>query len=191
MPCRCVTANGQRAKLALNFKGFVPPGQANSGDDTAVLIRTDQKFIKKWSLDGDGRRYRVVAEQGKLNFGEFYVQIDAPILDYLIIQANGEAKYAVSPGETLLLEEEDSIRVVDIKANFDAASEIKLVLRGGDGEIDLGQGKGIRVKDLLGSGGEGEGRLELIVLRRQTPVGYIYIMPRPVAAATSEADGAR
>ena len=184
------TASGQRAELALNFKGFVPPGQTNSGDDTAVLIHTDQEFMKKWSLDGDGRRYRVVAEQGKLNFGEFYIQIDAPIMDYLIIQANGEAKYAVSPGETLLLEEGDSIRVVDIKANFDAASEVKLVLRGGDGEIDMGQGQGIRVKDLLGSGGESEGRLELTVLRRQTPVGYIYIMPRPVAAATSETDGA-
>ncbi|MBW2617343.1 MAG: hypothetical protein JRC92_00510 [Deltaproteobacteria bacterium] len=184
------TASGQRAELALNFKGFVPPGQTNSGDDTAVLIRTDKEFMKKWALDEEGRRYRVVAEQGKLNFGEFYVQIDAPIMDYLIIQANHEAKYAVSPGETLLLDEEDSIRVVDIKANFDAASEVKLVLRGGGGEIDLGQGQGIRVKDLLDSGGESEDRLELIVLRRQTPVGRIYIMSRPVAAATSEADGA-
>ncbi len=144
--------------------------------------------MNKWSVHGKGRRYRIVAERGKREFGEVYVDISEPVIDYLIVQAGGEAKYAVSPGETLLLENKSELRVIDAKANFNAKSGLKFVLKSSGRETKVALGQVVREKSLSGTWNREGKRTELVAYRNDTVVGRIYIALRPLAADAGEPD---
>lgn len=176
------TSSGQRGLFALNFKGFVGDKVKNKGDDRGFDIPTDQGLMKRWSMEGQGRRYRVVAEQGKKEFGEFYVQLKEPSLDYLVIQAGQKAKYALSPDETLLMDRDGEFRVVDVKANFDSKAGLGLILKRKGGQISLALGQGVRLSQVGRSGKGLKEPTELIVLRHKKPFGKVLLAPRPVTA---------
>jgi len=184
------TSRGQRGIFALNFKGFVPDKGPNTGDDRGLIIPTDQDLMNKWSLDGRGRRFKVVAERENKDFGEFYVHLAEPCMEYLIVQTGGQSnKYAVSPEETLLMDRDEVLRVVDVKANFDTRQGVKFVLRARGQELPLSLGQGVRLKDLAKKGASRPGRTELLVLRHQTQIGRIFLMPRPLAAGEGKPAG--
>ena len=182
------TSSGQRGAFALNFKGFVHNEDQNTGDDRNVLITTDQGLMKKWSVRGNGERYRIVAERGKQEFGEIYVRLVDPMIEYLIVQAGGKAKYAVSPGETLLLENQSGLRVLDAKANFDTAKGLKFVLITSESQTPVALGQMVREKLLKGISDRRGRPTELVAYRNNTIVGRIYIALRPLAADAGEVD---
>ncbi len=182
------TSTGQGGVFALNFKGFVSNQSQNTGDDRKVVIRTDQGLMKKWSIHGKGKRYRVVAERGKNEYGEFYVRLTDPVIDYLIVQAGERAKYAVSPGETLLLENKSELKVLDAKANFDAKNGLKFILKTSGNETPVALGQIVREKTLKGIWNREGKRTELVAYRNNTVVGRIFIALRPLAADRGEVE---
>jgi len=181
------TSSGQRGMFALNFKGFVGDKDNNTGDDRGLDIATEQGLMKNWSMEGEGRRYRVVAERGKKEYGEFYIQLKEPTLDYLVIQTGRKAKYALSPDETLLMDKDGEFRVVDVKANFDSEAGLGLMLRHNGGQISLAMGQGVKLSEVGRGGKGGEEPSELIVLRHETPIGKVFLVPRPVTAGAKAA----
>ena len=182
------TSTGQRGVFAINFKGFVSTEGQNTGDDRGALIQTDQGLMKKWSVRGRGERYRVVAEKGKGDFGEFYIRLTDPVIEYLIVQAGKRAKYAVSPGETLLLENRTELKILDAKANFNAKDGLKFVLKTAGNETPVALGQVVREKSLKGIWNREGKSTELVAYRNDTVVGSIYIALRPLAADAGEAD---
>ena len=181
------TSTGQRGMFALNFKGFVGDKDNNTGDDRGLDIATERGLMKKWSMEGEGRRYRVVAERGKKELGEFYIQLKEPSLDYLVIQAGRKAKYALSPDETLLMDKDGEFRVVDVKANFDSRAGLGLILKHEGGQISLAMGQGVRLSEVGRSGKGVKEPTELIVLRHKIPIGKVFLAPRPVTAGAEAA----
>ena len=182
------TSTGQRGVFAINFKGFVSSEDQNTGDDRKTLIQTDQRLMKKWSVRGKGERYRIVAEKGKNEFGEIYVRLTEPVIDYLIVQAGKKTRYAVSPGETLLLENKSELKILDAKANFDAKDGLKFVLKTAGNETPLALGQTVREKTLKGIWNREGKSTELVAYRNHTVVGSIYIALRPLAADAGETD---
>ncbi len=60
----------------LNFKGWVPAGVRNRGDDRKFLIALSDELQTKYSVAGKGQRYPVVAETSSgRKLGQFVVQV--------------------------------------------------------------------------------------------------------------------
>jgi len=180
------TPQGQKGLFALNFKGFVTNKRNNNGDDRNVLISTHEGLMPDWSLGGKGRRYKVVAERGDRDYGEFYVQLTEPSLDYLIVRTGQRAKYAVAPGETLFLDPDAVLELVDLKANFDTGTGLQFQIRNGTQVVDLPAGRQVRLKDLLAGQALVKEGSELVVLRYEKPIGRILLVPRPYTAGSGE-----
>lgn len=58
----------------VNFIGFVGNKTTNDGEDRGYLI-TQAKLLKRFSVNGDGKQYKIQAEQGKQTIAQFYVNI--------------------------------------------------------------------------------------------------------------------
>ena len=59
----------------INFIGFVGNNKTNDGEDRGYEI-TLAKLIKRFSVNGEGKKYRIKAEQGKQTLAQFYVNYD-------------------------------------------------------------------------------------------------------------------
>jgi len=70
---RAVTAQLEPSQI--NFIGFVGNTASNDGEDRGYNI-TEAKLIKRFSVNGDGKLYRIKAEQGKQTIAHFYVNIN-------------------------------------------------------------------------------------------------------------------
>jgi hypothetical protein len=67
--------NGQTRSAQINFIGFVGNSKGNDGQDRGYLI-TKNKLIKRFSVDGNGKIYRIKAEQDKQLLAQFYVNTE-------------------------------------------------------------------------------------------------------------------
>ncbi|NQZ11049.1 MAG: succinylglutamate desuccinylase/aspartoacylase family protein [Algicola sp.] len=65
----------QRRPSQINFIGFVGNRRINDGEDRGYLI-TKNQLIKRFSIDGNGKVYRIKAEQGQQLLAQFYVNTD-------------------------------------------------------------------------------------------------------------------
>ncbi|MCJ8270715.1 MAG: hypothetical protein MJK04_15095, partial [Psychrosphaera sp.] len=65
----------QRQPSQINFIGFVGNRRINDGEDRGYLI-TKNQLIKRFSIDGNGKVYRIKAEQGQQLLAQFYVNTD-------------------------------------------------------------------------------------------------------------------
>ena len=75
---KLVSYQAQIAQLQpsqINFIGFVGNNKTNDGEDRGYEI-TLAKLIKRFSIDGEGKKYRIKAEQGKQTLAQFYVNYD-------------------------------------------------------------------------------------------------------------------
>lgn len=59
----------------INLVGFVGNQALNDGEDRGYLI-TQNQLIKRFSVNGQGKRYRIKAEQGKALIAQFFVNTD-------------------------------------------------------------------------------------------------------------------
>lgn len=59
----------------INFIGFVGNHATNDGEDRGYEI-TQKKLLKRFSVNGQGKTYRIKAEQGKQTLAQFYVNYD-------------------------------------------------------------------------------------------------------------------
>ena len=75
---RLVSYQAQLAQLEpsqINFIGFVGNHVTNDGEDRGYEI-TRKKLLKRFSVNGQGKTYRIKAEQGKQTLAQFYVNYD-------------------------------------------------------------------------------------------------------------------
>jgi hypothetical protein len=59
----------------INFKGWVPHGVRNKGDDRNYTIKLNDRLQKKFSVGGNGLIYPIVAERNNKKLGEIFVRI--------------------------------------------------------------------------------------------------------------------
>lgn len=175
------TPSGRKGVFEVNFKGWTPSGKYNNGDDRGYVIATDRELMSRWSLEGAGRRYQVVADlQGKA-CGRFYVQLSKPALDYLIVKTDDKAKYALSPNESLLAGRADKVQLVDVKANFNTMAGLTFHLTNGNSVKRVQPGQWFSL----------EGRSLLRVMRNDVEIGRFYLIARSASAGPGEIASAR
>jgi len=59
----------------VNLKGYVPPGDLNSGEDRGYLIDTSTMHWRKYSLHGAGEVYPIVVSKGDLQVSQAFLSI--------------------------------------------------------------------------------------------------------------------
>ena len=175
------TPSGRKGVFEVNFKGWTPSGKYNNGDDRGYVIATDRDLMARWSLDGAGRRFQVVADiQGKA-CGRFYVQLNRPSLEYLIVKTGDEARYALSPNESLSADRANRVQLVDVKANFNTMAGLTFHLTNGNSVRRVQPGQWFNLK----------GRSLLRVMRNDVEIGRFYLIARSASAGPGEIASAR
>ena len=67
--------NWQQKAAQINFIGFVGNPQTNDGEDRGYVI-TKQQLIKRFSVNGKGKKYKIRAEQDKQTLAQFFVEYE-------------------------------------------------------------------------------------------------------------------
>ncbi|MFZ5562740.1 MAG: M14/M99 family metallopeptidase, partial [Thermodesulfobacteriota bacterium] len=125
-----VVGNGPDDDLTVNFKGFVGSRQTNTGEDRGLLIHTGTDLLERYALDKKGRDYQVVVTRNNEMTGKLFVQINPPVLKYLMLQtADGTGPlYCCKPGTHLSLnrKEAGALRVADMITNVADNSDVRV-----------------------------------------------------------------
>ena len=119
--------------VVVNFKGFVGDRSKNTGEDRGYLIHTDKDLMTRYSLNKKGEQYQVIVYLKDIETGKFFINLQEPILDYLIFELNQKKKQCIFPGETLIMESENTIKLMDIKTNIDNNNGIYVFLENHNG----------------------------------------------------------
>ena len=61
--------------VLVNFKGFAPPKSVNDGNDVDYPIYTSQDLWARYSVNGKGKLYPVVAIYNNKTIGEFWIEL--------------------------------------------------------------------------------------------------------------------
>jgi len=113
-----VLVEGSRPeRLRVNFVGFVGDWKENTGEDRGFLIRTAKDLWARYSLDKKGRRYRVVALEGKSLLGEMEVVLHEPRFRYLVVQKGGGSPVCVFPEKAITVRPGEELRILALETN--------------------------------------------------------------------------
>jgi hypothetical protein len=138
--------------IKVNFKGFVGDPSNNTGEDRGYVINTGTDLIERFSLDGKGTSYEILASRGDHILGRMVVNLLPPQLDYLILRVNGSGHHLVMPKDKVAVSRNDTICLEKISTNLFSDEGIHLKING----YTLQPGEEKAVKDLLSSAKHGE-----------------------------------
>jgi hypothetical protein len=124
---------GNRSGLEVNFKGYVPQGRKNVGEDRGYLIDTGRDLLPRWSRCGSdspegAECYEVVASQGSRALGSILVEVVPARLDYLVLKRKSGSKQVYNNGETVRAARGERLEVVDLKSNVSGSHALALAL---------------------------------------------------------------
>ncbi len=167
-----------QANILVNFKGFVPSGSRNQGEDRRHPINTAQDLLDRFSdcgtqADPDLRCYHVKASQGGQGIGGMTVEVSPARLDYLVLRKGGH-KLVYHNGETIRAASGESLEVMDVKSNVSSDQELGLALDGRGRRVRLAGSRIDMAADSFRElAREGQGRLKLVVLRDEQDIGHL------------------
>ncbi len=72
---RIITDAVYKKEVLVNFKGYVPPNIKNIGDDRGFKIKIDDRLIKKYSKNKEGKIYPIVATIDNIEIAKAWVVI--------------------------------------------------------------------------------------------------------------------
>lgn len=104
----------EASKLRVNFKGFVPAGERNTGEDRGYHINTATDLLMRYSLSKKEKIYLIVAEEGKKIRARMTIRLKKPSLKYMIIRKNEGPRICLYPGEGLTYKPGDVFVVLDV-----------------------------------------------------------------------------
>lgn len=134
----------------VNLVGFVRPATAakqrplDQGDDRKIAIDTGDDLRKKYSAEGKGLRYRIVAESSSGPYGEAFVDLIDPEFRFAEVLVNDKLKI-VRLGQSLDLVAADKIKVRRVVTNvFDLRSvRFQIETKNGQSQMQLFRGRNI------------------------------------------------
>ena len=160
-------------EVVVNFKGFVGNRKVNTGEDRGYIINTDRDLWKRYSLYGKGRMYQVIVTENDNNvIGRLFVDIKKPLFRYLVLQINDGEMRCFPRDETISIDQNDKIKIIDIKTNVTNNFNVNSLLIGHLTKIPLKTGSYIEVKKLTGS----DGVYKIIIKRGNIQLGMIHLL---------------
>jgi len=143
--------------IKVNFKGFVGDLSNNTGEDRGYPVNTQTDMIERFSLDGKGGSYEILAGRGETILGRMVVSLAPPKLAYVVLMVNGNSHHLVKADGKISFSRNDTLRVEKISTNLSSDEGIHLNING----IKLQPGEEKPVKDLFpAKSGDREVRVE-------------------------------
>ena len=127
---------GKRDNLEVNFKGYVPPGKPNTGDDRGYTIDTAKELMTSYAVQSDGisTTYPIIVSQGRQQLASMRVVISArPDWEYVLYGLSQDCLQLCRPGQELLYVKD--ARVFDVKTALNGQLTYVLSASGGGQSI--------------------------------------------------------
>jgi hypothetical protein len=124
-------------KLEVNFKGYVPPSQFNTGDDRGFLIdtATDLRPDYAKNMDDGSAVYNIeISRNRKILASMQLIIVQQPRWEYVLVKGlNGEPALYY-PGQDLLYKPGNKLQIMDVKTNLWPLSQLTLLLAASNGK---------------------------------------------------------
>jgi len=153
--------------IVVNFKGFVGNWKNNTGEDRGYAIDTSSDLLKRYSLHGKRKLYRIVVSRREEKLGTMFVRIAEPSCNYVILRLNDRA-YALQNGDRVPASREDYFAVEAISGNAEWESKAQIKANG----YLLKPGKAVTVGEITGTD---IGTLKIQFTRGELYLGEVYI----------------
>ena len=156
--------------VIVNLKGYVSDGPVNTGEDRGSIVNTDRDLWKRYSLYKKGRIYQVVVlKDDKQVIGRLFFDIKEPSFQYIVFQLNDGVKRCFFPDDTISIQRDDSIKLIDIKTNVPQNFNVTTSLNGNDFTMPLRVGSAIEGKTLQTDGKP----CDIVITRGRIKIGQI------------------
>ncbi len=116
------------SSLEVNFKGYVGDKVNNTGEDRGYTINTGKDLWKRYSLDRKGKRYQVVALHKNATIGKLFIDLEDPVIKYLVFSNGDGQRHCYTPGETISINTKKKMQLIDIITNVYNNNDIKAFL---------------------------------------------------------------
>ena len=135
--------------IVVNFKGFVGNRTVNTGEDRGYIINTDRDLWKRYSLYGKDRIYQVVvSKKDNYAIGRLFFDIKEPLFHYIVFQINEGGKRCFFQDEVIFIDQDDTIKLIDIKTNVNRNFNVNSTLNGPGMNVSLQVGSSIEAGKL-------------------------------------------
>ncbi|MFH1058349.1 MAG: M14/M99 family metallopeptidase [Pseudomonadota bacterium] len=167
-----------QADVQVNFKGYVPAGAGNQGEDRGHAIDTANDLMERYSSCPSGEPpgvecYRVIASRSGRELGAILVEVAPARLDYLVLRHQDGHKLVYHNGETVRVRARERLELMDLKSNVRAEGGLSLALEGRGALLPLPGGlidtSAEPFRGLMGRGGGAR----LVVMRDRQAIGHV------------------
>lgn len=121
-------ANPSWTDFRINFVGFVGNEKVNDAEDRGYAINTGTDLIRRFSLDGDGRVYKIDALNGSRIAGTAYIELAEPRVEYLIAERSDGVRLALSPGFAVPAAKDQPLRLLSVVSNISVPPHVSLAV---------------------------------------------------------------
>lgn len=170
-----------QSNIQVNFKGFVPSGAGNAGEDRGWKVNTGTDLMRRYSRCGKGAAedqecYQVVATQGRRRIGSMVVRVLPARMHYMVLRRGSGHPRVYKDGETVVTGPDERLEVVDLKTNVTEPSELSLALRAGKRTVALPSASFlIGAEPYNGLAASNKDGVRLVVKRHDRTIGHVRI----------------
>ncbi|HKZ46675.1 MAG TPA: M14/M99 family metallopeptidase [Thermodesulfobacteriota bacterium] len=127
-----ISAANDIMALTVNFLGFVGNKMKNTGEDRGYLINTAKDLWLKYSKGSKGLEYTVAISYKDKKFGEVFVDMEEPKLNYIVVKHGQGGKRWYANGDTISVTAKDTLEIIDVKTNVNGNGGVKVNFSGNE-----------------------------------------------------------
>ena len=118
------------SEVKVNFKGFVSNWKNNTGEDRGYDINTSSDLMARFSLQKKGKVYEIIVTEGTNVWGQFFVKLNPPRLDYLVLKVNDCPPKVLRSGDSIKLSKGDELCLEEMQTNLYSKQRVHLSING-------------------------------------------------------------
>lgn len=118
------------SEVKVNFKGFVSNWKNNTGEDRGYDINTSSDLVTRFSLQKKGKVYEIIVTEGTNVWGQFFVKLNPPRLDYLVLKVNDCPPKVLRSGDSIKLSKGDELCLEEMQTNLYSKQRVHLSING-------------------------------------------------------------
>ena len=172
-----IIGTGDPSDLVVNFKGYTGNPANNTGEDRGFVINTATDLWKRYSLNKKGEHYHVDVTYGKEQIGKLFLDIEEPVLNYLLLSdGDNKLNYLVS-GDTFQIGMDNFFKLIDVSTNVAKNKCVKAFMAGrGHLKKIIKRSEPFLLDDLLYGGSKRKNNYDRIIVERDNILlGVIYL----------------
>ena len=116
--------------FAVNLKGYVGDSLNNTGEDRGHVIHTARDLWERYSLEKRGKHYQVVVTNGQDLVGKLFLDLENPVLKYIVLGTRDGEMRCLHPGDTAFVDTNTPLKLFDIHTNVIRNVGVKAFITG-------------------------------------------------------------